>query len=357
MFRFSKTLIALVLATGATSAAAFDYYSGIGRPATAAEVEAWDIDVRPDFKGLPKGKGTPDEGEVIWEAQCASCHGIFGESNEVFTPLVGGTTQDDIKTGRVRALTAGTFPQRTTLMKVPTVATLYDYIRRAMPWTSPKSLSDDEVYAVLAYMLSLAEIIPVDYELNDQTIREVQERMPNRNGMTTDHGMWAGASAAKGGMGNGGTPDVKNTACMKDCKAKVELVSALPEHARDAHGNLADQNRMIGPVRGQQTSEPAAPQGAPAAGPSADDGKGFDVVKAKGCLACHGVENRIVGPGFKDIVAKHRGRADASAYLADRIRKGSSGVWGAVPMPPQGQVTDEELESIVKWLLSGVKAH
>ena len=356
MSRFSKTLIALALAAGATSAAAFEYYSGIGRPATTAEVQAWDIDVRPDFKGLPKGKGTADEGEVLWEQQCASCHGIFGESNEVFTPLIGGTTQEDIKSGRVRALTEGTFPQRTTLMKVPTVSTLFDYIRRAMPWTAPKSLSDDDVYALLAYMLSLAEIIPVDYELNEQTIREVQERMPNRNGMTTDHGMWPGAPAAKGGIGNGGIPDVQNVACMSNCKDKVELVSSLPEHARDAHGNLAEQNRVVGPVRGQQTGEPSAAPTAQPGAAAADDGKGYAVAKAKGCMACHGVENRIVGPAYKDIVAKHRERSDASAYLADKIRKGGMGVWGPIPMPPQGQLSDEEVESVVKWLLSGAKA-
>lgn len=357
MSRFSKTLIALSLAAGVSSAAAFEGFPGIGRTATPAEVQAWDIDVRPDFKGLPAGKGTAADGEVLWEAQCASCHGIFGESNEVFTPLVGGTTQEDIKTGRVRALAEGGFPQRTTMMKVPTISTLFDYIRRAMPWTSPKSLSDDDVYALLAYMLNLAEVIPFDYELNEQTIREVQERMPNRNGMTTDHGMWPGAPASQGGIGNGGIPDVQSVACMTNCKDKVELVSALPEHARDAHGNLADQNRVVGPVRGQKTVEDA-----PAAAPQGDAvdpavKAGFDAAKAKGCMACHGVENRIVGPAFKDIIAKHRDRADVAAYLAGRIRNGGSGVWGAIPMPPQGQLADEEVEAIVKWLLSGAKAH
>ena len=80
------------------------------------------------------------------------------------------------------------------------------------------------------------------------------------------------------------------------------------------------------------------------------------MAKAKGCMACHGVENRIVGPAYKDIVAKHRERSDASAYLADKIRKGGMGVWGPIPMPPQGQLSDEEVESVVKWLLSGAKA-
>lgn len=352
MFRFSKTLIALALAAGATSAVGFEYYSGVGRPATPAEVKAWDIDVRPDFVGLPVGKGTPDEGEVLWEAQCASCHGIFGESNEVFTPLVGGTTQEDIKTGRVRALAEGSFPQRTTMMKVPTVATLFDYIRRAMPWTEPKSLSDDDVYALLAYMLSLAEVIPADFELNDKTIRDVQQRMPNRNGMTTDHGMWPGAPASMGGIGNGGVPDTRNTLCMRDCKATVEIASSMPEHAQDTHGNLADQNRVVGPVRGQQTSE--AGEGAEA--PMSEAAQGHALANAKGCLACHGLNNKIVGPSMAEVESKYRERQDIGDYLAGKIMKGGHGVWGVIPMPPQGHVADEEAQALARWIMSGAKA-
>ena len=130
MSRFSKTLIALLLAGAATSAAAWDRYPGIGREATPAEVKAWDIDVRPDFAGLPKGRGNVDDGIELWETHCTSCHGSFGESNEVFTPIVGGTSADDIKTGHVKSLISGSSPQRTTLMKVATVSTLFDYIQR-----------------------------------------------------------------------------------------------------------------------------------------------------------------------------------------------------------------------------------
>ena len=79
-------------------------FPGIGRNATPAEVIAWDIDVRPDFKGLPKGSGSVAQGQVIWESKCASCHGVFGESNEIFTPIAGGTTADDVKTGKVASL-------------------------------------------------------------------------------------------------------------------------------------------------------------------------------------------------------------------------------------------------------------
>ena len=103
MFRFTKTLLLAALAFAA-SVQAQDKYLGIGRAATPAEIKAWDIDVRPDFTGLPPGSGSVAKGQEVWEAKCASCHGTFGESNEVFSPLVGGTTAEDIKNGRVKAL-------------------------------------------------------------------------------------------------------------------------------------------------------------------------------------------------------------------------------------------------------------
>ncbi|HRO53224.1 MAG TPA: cytochrome C, partial [Alicycliphilus sp.] len=88
MFRLRDTLAAALLAAGvALPALAQDKFPGIGRAATPKEVAAWDIDVRPDFKGLPPGKGTVAQGQDIWEERCASCHGFFGESNSVFMPL------------------------------------------------------------------------------------------------------------------------------------------------------------------------------------------------------------------------------------------------------------------------------
>src|SRR5574343_539362 len=133
MFKFSRQAAVLVAALSAFGAvhAQTKPWDNMGRAATPAEVKAWDIDVRPDFKGLPKGSGSVSKGEEVWVARCASCHGDFGESNEVFSPLVGGTTKKDIETGRVKNLEMGSgFPQRTTIMKVATVSTLWDYINR-----------------------------------------------------------------------------------------------------------------------------------------------------------------------------------------------------------------------------------
>ncbi|KRB99533.1 cytochrome C [Hydrogenophaga sp. Root209] len=348
------TFLAAALITGAAWAQTPPWHD-LGRNATKAEVQAWDIDVRPDFKGLPKGAGSVALGERVWEAQCASCHGSFGESNEVFTPIVGGTTKADIERGRVKNLEPGsTFPQKTTLMKVATVSTLWDYINRAMPWNAPKSLKPDEVYGVLAYILSLAEVVPTDFTLSDQNIAEVQKRMPNRNGMVFYEPLWKAD----------GKGDVKNVACMKDCPVETTIRSFLPDFARDAHGNIQEQNRVIGPVRGADTTKPAptaavGSQPAPpavvvaAAKPAASDVK--TLLAANSCTACHGMNQKIVGPGFSDIAAKHKGNAGLESYLAIKIREGGVGVFGAVPMPPQPQLSATEATAIARWIAAGAK--
>lgn len=356
MSRRINVIAALMLAAGAAAVSAQDLYPGIGRTATGKEIAAWDIDVRPDFKGLPPGSGTVAKGMEVWEGKCASCHGTFGESNEVFTPIVGGTTKEDVKTGRVAALTNNKQPQRTTLMKVATVSTLWDYIHRAMPWTAPKSLTVDEVYAVTAYILNMGEILPDDFTLSDKNIAQVQQLMPNRNGMTTKHGMWE----------VNGKPDVKSVACMKDCGKDIQVRSTLPAVARDAHGNIREQNRTFGPVRGADTTKPA-PVGPLAAAKQAREGAvtdapakaaqvdGLGLAKQYACVACHGVNNKVVGPGFTEIAAKYKGDAGAAAALAGKVKNGTSGTWGAIPMPAQGQVKDEDIKAMVGWILDGAK--
>lgn len=248
--KFKCSVAALLLNAAFAGAALADTQAAmmaIGRDATPAEVKAWDIDVRPDFKGLPKGSGSVSRGEAVWEAQCASCHGAFGESNAVFTPIIGGTTAADIKSGRVGGLLEGSAaaPQKTTMMKVASLSTLWDYINRAMPWQAPKSLSTDDVYAVTAYLLNLADVVPADHVLTDKNMAQAQARLPNRNGMVFYEPMWK----------THGKGDVKNVACMKNCGTKANISSSLPDYAKDAQGNTAEQNRSIGPVRGVDTSK------------------------------------------------------------------------------------------------------
>ena len=337
-------------------------YPGVGRAATAKEIAAWDIDVRPDFKGLPRGAGSVAKGMQVWESQCASCHGVFGESNEVFSPIVGGTTQDDIKTGRVARLNDPAFPGRTTLMKLSSVSTLWDYINRAMPWTQPKSLAVEEVYAVTAYILNMGDVLPDSFTLSDKNIAEVQKRLPNRNGTTTDHALWPGSSLGKR------KPDVAAVACMKDCAGEAKLASFLPDFARDAHGNLAEQNRAVGAQHGADTSKPASAtsplppvaMAAPAAAapvPKAAAPAGAAAIaltQTYSCVACHGMEIKLIGPSFRDVSKKHASRADAVDYLAAKIKSGGSGVWGAMPMPPQA-LTEAEARTVAQWLADGMK--
>jgi S-disulfanyl-L-cysteine oxidoreductase SoxD len=314
--------------------------AGIGRVATPAEVAAWDIDVRADFKGLPAGRGSVAQGQLIWDAQCASCHGVFGESNEVFTPLTGGTTADDLRSGRVARLNDNGFPGRSTFMKLATLSTLWDYIRRAMPWNAPKTLTVDEVYAVTAHLLHLADVLPEHFVLSDQNIKDVQQRLPNREGMSTAHAMWPG-----GLPGSTPQPDVQATACMKNCGADVQVVSRLPDFARNAHGNLAEQNRLVGPQRGAHTEQPLS------ARPVAAALAGLALAQQHNCLACHALQNKVVGPAFVDAAKKHGARADGLAYLQDKILNGSTGVWGRLAMPAQTLPGNDAL-AIAQWLMT-----
>lgn len=367
MFRFPKIVLAFSLLStmGLVSAQAVNQYPGVGRVATPKEVAAWDIDVRPDFKGLPAGSGTVAKGQDVWEAKCANCHGVFGESGEVFSPLVGGTTAADIKSGHVANLITPGYPGRTTLMKVPTLSTLWDYINRAMPWTAPKTLTTEEVYSVTAFLLNLGGIVPDNFTLSDKNIREVQERMPNRNGMTTAHSMWPGSEFS-------GTKkaDTSNVACMKNCAPDAKVASFLPDFARNAHGNLAEQNRPVGAQRGADTTRPEAKLGAvspatslatqvassakPVSAPKTDvsgteNKAALSLAQKNSCTACHGVDNKIVGPSFTDIAKKYAGKAD---YLAGKIRSGGSGVWGPIPMPAQ-TLSEADAKTLGVWLAAG----
>ena len=344
------TLLAMGVAAGpaaAQSKSAEDRYPGVGRNATGKEVLAWDIDVRPDFKGLPAGSGSVQKGMDVWEAKCASCHGVFGESNEVFSPLVGGTTAEDIKTGHVARLKDPAFPGRTTLMKVATVSTLWDYINRAMPWNAPKSLSTEEVYAVTAYLLNLGGVVPENFTLSDRNIAEVQQKLPNRNGMTTRHALWPGNE-----FGKDARPDVLATACMSNCGPAPTLRSALPEHASNNHGNLAQQNRLVGAQRGIETDGGASKAVKPAVDRKSGSAAPTALLEKNACMACHGMAQKLVGPAFSEIASKHGGQLD---YLANKIRVGGSGVWGSTPMPPQPNLSDADAKVIAQWLAAGAK--
>jgi cytochrome c len=244
-------------------------------------------------------------------------------------------------------------------MKVPTLSTLWDYINRAMPWNNPKTLKVDEVYSVTAFLLSLANVVPDDFTLSDKNIAEVQKRMPNRNGMSTAHGMWPGKE-----FGGTGKPDVMPPAvlCMKDCVTEPKVASLLPDFARNAHGNLLEQNRIIGPQRGADTTQPerkagspmppptaAAPSTAKTAEPASGNKAVLALVQKHSCTACHAIDKKLVGPGFQEIAKKHAGKTD---YLAGKIKAGGAGVWGAIPMPAQA-LSEADAKVIAAWIAQG----
>lgn len=337
MCSLAKTLLAgMALFSTVTVAASYpDALHELGRVATDAEVAAWDIDVRPDFKGLPAGSGSVEDGEAIWLDKCAVCHGDFGDSNEVFSPLVlGSITPEDMESGRVAALTDAAVV-RTTLMKVATLSTIWDYINRAMPWNAPKSLEVDEVYALTAYLLHLGYIVEYDFILSNENINDVQAQMPNRNGMTTDHGLWS----------VDGTPDVVGSGCTSDCTVDTTVTSFIPAYAMNAHGNLKDQVRDYGPFPGIQTApeSDAAEDAAPA------NAMPEQALLSNGCMGCHKQEGQLVGPSFNDIMARYKGQ-DAVEYLKGKVKNGGSGVWGSMAMPPMSQVDDSALQTIAEWL-------
>lgn len=330
-------MVAASLAVSCGAQAEPPGFPGIGRPATAREIAAWDIDVRPDFKGLPPGSGSVAKGTDVWESKCASCHGVFGESNEVFSPIVGGTTREDVATGHAARLNDGSYPGRTTLMKLSTISTLWDYINRAMPWNAPKTLTADEVYALTAYILNQGGIVADDFVLSERNMAEAQKRLPNRNGMTRDHGLWD----------TKGRPDVRATACMNNCGPEPRVTSQLPAHARDSHGDLAAQNRLIGPVRGISLTTDAKPAAAPA---RADPAQAL--AEKSGCMSCHAVKQRVIGPSLAEIAAKYRADSSAESKLVSKVKSGGQGVWGNVPMPPFTQLQEQDLRTLVRWILN-----
>ena len=161
----AATAVALIL----VSSAALAEGPELGRVATPDEIASWDISVGPDGTGLPSGRGTPKQGEAVYAQKCAACHGEKG----------AGKPNDQLVGGR-GSLSGDQAPVKTVGSFWPYATTLFDYIRRAMPLNAAKSLSDDEVYAVCAYLLQLNGIIGEDNAMDAQTLPQVQ--MPNRDG-------------------------------------------------------------------------------------------------------------------------------------------------------------------------------
>ncbi|MEC8694635.1 MAG: c-type cytochrome [Pseudomonadota bacterium] len=192
--RFSVVVVVLAL-SGIVSAAPL----GIGSTATPEMIAGWDIDIRPDGMGLPPGQGSVAAGEPLYEAKCASCHGLFGEGEGRWPVLAGGEgTLDTLH------------PEKTVGSYWPYASTLWDYIYRAMPYTAPQSLSNEEVYSIAAYVLYLNDIVEEDFVSNKETFARV--KMPNEENFFIDN-----------------RPDVQNERCFKNCAdpSTFEIVTTI----------------------------------------------------------------------------------------------------------------------------------
>ena len=145
----------------------------LGRAAFEEEVSAWDIDIRADGTGLPKGSGSATLGVEIYDDQCAACHGDFGEGTGRWPVLAGGA--DTLLEER---------PEKTIGSYWPYLSTVFDYVRRAMPFGNARSLTDDEVYAVTAYLMYLNDLVDEDFELNSENFNDI--RLPNEENFIAD---------------------------------------------------------------------------------------------------------------------------------------------------------------------------
>src|SRR3989475_6350669 len=168
MFTFRPASAAVLTALVPGPSAAFARGPNLGTPIPPAEIAAWDISILPDGSGLPLGSGSPAQGSSIFAAKCAMCHGENGKGGQN-AALVGGPP-----------LTSGINATKTIANFWPYATTLFDFTRRAMPWPRPRTLTNDEVYALTAYILALNKIIGENDVMNATTLPKV--RMPNRDG-------------------------------------------------------------------------------------------------------------------------------------------------------------------------------
>ena len=271
-------------------------YYGYGKAASAAEIAGWDIDVRPDGQGLPPGSGSVEDGEMLYEDQCAECHGSFGEGVGRFPVLAGG---EGSLTEARPSKTVGSFWAHT--------STLWDYIHRSMPFTAPQSLEDDEVYAIVAYVLYLNDIVDDDFELNQSNLADIE--LPNKPNFIPDP-----------------RPDVKNVRCMNKCKDPASISVA------SSSAPLETSNPMVASVE-EKILSPG------------------EIIYNQNCAICHNS-----GAGGAPIVGdvadwKQRISAGMLTLKQHAIRgfEGSTGI-----MPPKGgfmSLENEQVDGAVEFMV------
>tara|TARA_R110000772_G_scaffold49123_4_gene112526 strand:- start:82146 stop:83216 length:1071 start_codon:yes stop_codon:yes gene_type:complete len=255
----------------------------LGAAATPEQIQAWDIDVRPDGQGAPAGSGTAAKGEKVYIEKCAACHGDFGEARGRYPVLVGGhgTMKDDR-------------PEKTVGSYWPYASTIFDYIKRAMPFGEAQTLTNDEVYSLTAFLLNMNDVVDSSFVLDASNIGKIE--MPNAKNFFDDPRPDAQA--------------VKMAAlCMKDCKAEVKVlgrakvIDVTPDKGGAAAKAAAEQAAKAEPA---QVAASAAPAGDPESGK-----KVF-----RKCAACHVIDSAAnkLGPSLKGILGRTAGSVDGFKY-------------------------------------------
>lgn len=337
MSRFPKVLTAALAVTLVAPPVLADTL-GLGRPATEAEVSAWDKDVRPDGTGLPVGSGSVADGEVLFVDNCSVCHGVFAEGVDNWPELAGG--EDTL---------ADEDPVKTVGSYWPYLSTTWDYVHRSMPYGNAQSLTYDEVYAIVAYILYSNFLVEDDFVLSNENFLEVE--MPNADGFIVDDRAETEYTVFTG------------EPCMADCKDAVEITM----RARVLDVTPEDENAAATPE-----PAPAEPEVIKAAAPAGPDpalvAAGEGVFRK--CKACHqvgeGATNRV-GPPLNGIVGAPAGAVDGFRYSkALEERAGDGLVWDAeslkaflakpkeflprTKMSFPGLRKDEDLAAIVAFL-------
>lgn len=278
---------------------------GLGREAMPDEIAAWDIDIRPDGTGLPEGSGNVFDGETVFAERCAICHGDFGEGRDRWPVLAGG--QGSLTAER---------PEKTIGSYWPYLSTVWDYVHRAMPFGDAQSLTDDEVYALTAYLLYLNDLVDDEFELSHENFADV--RLPNEANFFDDP-----------------RPDTPLTAdappCISDCKAEVRItmraavLDVTPEDGDNPTGAVVSDDGSIQTSTSTETA-PAAPSADPALIEA-----GEKVYKK--CKACHqvgeGAKNRV-GPHLNAVLGRAAGSVESFRYSKALAGKGEEGlIWTA----------------------------
>lgn len=276
---------------------------GLGRPALQEEIDAWNLDVHPDGSGLPEGSGSVEDGEVLFSENCAMCHGEFAEGVGNWPELAGGdgTLADDD-------------PVKTVGSYWPYLSTAWDYVHRSMPYGNAQTLSDDEVYAIVAYILYSNYLVEDDFVLSKENFLEVE--MPNADGFVIDDRQQTEY------------PQWSDEPCMENCKETVEITMRASNldvtPGVETDGEAAAQAKPEETQAAAETAPAETPKEEPAVEGNTATAKGPDpqLVAAgekvfKKCQACHqvgeGAKNKS-GPELNGIVGRVIGSVEGFRY-------------------------------------------